>query len=169
MATQGPELLAEIADFLFLEAGLLDAGRLEDWLGLLTDDVRYVMPVRRNVQPAPGGAAAPEETFSLYNEDKASLLMRVRRIGTGVAHAEAPPSVTQRMISNIRVAPGAGAEEMLVQSNFLVYQERRGRFGTTFIGKRHDRLRREGGGLKIAERRIALAQSILPTTISIFF
>ena len=167
MTPPSPELYAEVVDFLFTEAGLLDAGRLNEWLALLAEDVRYTMPVRRNVQP--GTARETDETFSLFNDDKASLATRIQRIGTGSAHAEVPPSVTQRLITNIQLEPGASDAEMRVQSNFLVYQERRGRFGATFIGKRRDRLRRENGALRIVERRIELAQQILPTTISILF
>jgi 3-phenylpropionate/cinnamic acid dioxygenase small subunit len=95
--------------------------------------------------------------------------MRVQRIETGSAHAELPASVTQRLITNVRVEPSDSADELIAQSNFLIYQERLGRFGATFIGRRRDRLRREAGVLRIAERRIELAQRILPTTISIFF
>jgi len=163
------ELYVEITDLLFTEASLLDEGRLDEWLLLLSDDIRYVMPVRRDVQPSKSGPEEADETFSIYNEDKASLATRVQRIGTGSAHAEVPRSVTQRLITNVRVEAGATNDNMVVHSNFLVYQERRGRHSVTFIGKRRDRLRREDGTLKIAERRIDLAQHILPSTISIMF
>jgi p-cumate 2,3-dioxygenase beta subunit len=35
---------AEVEDFLYYEAELLDAWRLDDWLGLLTDDASYYIP-----------------------------------------------------------------------------------------------------------------------------
>ena len=40
----------EIEEFLFQEAELLDERNIEEWLGLLTDDIRYWMPMRRNVR-----------------------------------------------------------------------------------------------------------------------
>lgn len=169
MSQSPAELYVEIADFLFAEASLLDQSRLDEWLLLLSDDIRYVMPVRRDIQPSKSGPEEADETFSIYNEDKASLATRVQRINTGSAHAEVPRSVTQRLITNVQVEAGATHDDMVVHSNFLVYQERRGRYSATFIGKRRDRLRREGGRLKIAERRIELAQHILPSTISILF
>ena len=65
--------------------------------------------------------------------------------------------------------PEADTAEYQVSSRFLVQQMRGARLSYTFYGKRCDRLRRENGALKIAKRRIELAQTILPTTISIFF
>ena len=43
-------LVREIEDFFFAEAELLDERHFEAWLDLLTDDVRYWMPMRRNVK-----------------------------------------------------------------------------------------------------------------------
>ena len=40
----------EIADFLYREAELLDERRYREWLALLADDIRYWMPMRRNVK-----------------------------------------------------------------------------------------------------------------------
>jgi len=38
------------ADFLYAEAEILDERRYDEWLALLADDVRYWMPMRRNVK-----------------------------------------------------------------------------------------------------------------------
>ena len=35
---------AEVEDFLFREAALLDSWKLDDWLTLLTEDVNYYVP-----------------------------------------------------------------------------------------------------------------------------
>ncbi len=40
----------EIEEFLYQEAEILDERRFEEWLDLLTDDMRYFMPMRRNVK-----------------------------------------------------------------------------------------------------------------------
>lgn len=170
MADVTPELQLEVQSFLFREAILLEETRLREWLALLTDDVRYTLPVRHTVQPkSPAGRNEPEEVFSLFNDDKASLVMRVQRIETGLAHAEVPPSVTQRLITNVLVEWDGDATGVVAHSRFTVHQVRGGRHGFTFYGKRRDRLRREGETLRLAERRIELAHTILPTTVSIFF
>jgi 3-phenylpropionate/cinnamic acid dioxygenase small subunit len=43
-------LAREIERFLYAEANLLDERRFEEWLDLLTEAVRYWMPMRRNVK-----------------------------------------------------------------------------------------------------------------------
>jgi len=168
MAATSAELQFEVESFLYAEARLLEQNRFDEWLELFTDDVRYVMPVREHVEAGAGGTAMPD-TFALYDDDKRSLRLRATRIQTGIAHAEAPNTVTQRLVTNVMIAPEAKDGDLPTSSNFMVYQERRGRHGSTFFGRREDMLRRVDGKLKIAARKIELAQTILPTTISIFF
>lgn len=165
------EASMEIQSFLLHEASLLDEGRFDKWLDLLTDDVRYVMPVRWSVEPnrEPGNLDGNDSIFSLFDDDKASLAIRVQRIKTGIAPSDVPESVVVRFVTNIRAEHAGNPGEFEVRSNFLVHQERRGRDTATFVGKRHDTLRRERGSLKLARRRIDLGQTILPATISILF
>ena len=162
------ELFRDVEAFLYREARMLEDNRFDEWLDCFSDDVRYWMPIQESTD---GSSAAGEEpdTFALFDDDRKSLELRVLRIKTGDAHAEVPPSTTQRLITNITVEPAAADHSLSVRSNFLVYQERRGRHGVTFFGKRDDLLRQIQGEFKIAQRRIDLAQRILPTTISIFF
>ena len=40
----------QVEEFLYHEAEVLDERRYEEWLDLLADDVRYWMPMRRNVK-----------------------------------------------------------------------------------------------------------------------
>jgi 3-phenylpropionate/cinnamic acid dioxygenase small subunit len=161
------ELLKQIESFLYAEARLLEDNRFDLWLASFSEDVRYWMPVRQNID-----ASASDEslldTFALFDDDKQSLELRILRVKTGEAHAEVPPSVTQRFITNVVAEPATG-NSFKVYSNFMVYQERRGLHGITFYGRREDVLSCEDGGFKIMKRKIELAQTILPATISIFF
>lgn len=165
------DLQIDIQQFLNREAAILEANRFRDWLDLFTDDTSYHMPVRQSVEPREGqnDGDPSGEAFALFDDDKSSLTMRTMRLATGSAHAEIPASVTQRLITNVMVEETDHADEYAVSSKFIVYQERHGRYGYTFIGKRDDRLRRVNGGWKIARREVVLAHTILPTTISIFF
>ena len=54
----------EITDFLYREAELLDERRYREWLDLLADDVRYWMPIRRNVK-----LGDDESEFTRANSD----------------------------------------------------------------------------------------------------
>src|SRR6202042_3714916 len=57
--------------FLVDEAYLLDAQHYETWLETLTDDIRYVMPVR--VTTARGAAFSVSPGMAHFDEDKYSL------------------------------------------------------------------------------------------------
>lgn len=168
MPAPSPELQFEIESFLYAEARLLEQNRLNEWLGLFAEQFRYWMPVREYVEGADGQSTGTD-TFALFDDDRQSLTLRVARLETGVAHAEVPKSVTQRLVTNVVIAPDMRTSEIRVSSNFMVYQERRGRHAHTFFGRRDDVLKRGNGKLKIGARKIELAQAILPTTISIFF
>jgi 3-phenylpropionate/cinnamic acid dioxygenase small subunit len=163
-----PELFRNVEAFLYREARMLEDNRFDDWLKCFSDDVRYWMPIQESTD----GSSGPQkeaDTFALFDDDKKSLELRVLRIKTGDAHAEVPYSTTQRLVTNITVEPSPSEDSLRVRSSFLVYQERRGQHGVTFFGKRDDVLRQAQGGFKISQRRIDLAQKVLPTTISIFF
>lgn len=168
MASTPTALQIEVEQFLTHEASLLEDDRFDDWLEQFTDDVRYMMPTRERIDPSSPIDDAVT-AFALYDDDKNSLILRVRRLQTGQAYAEVPPSITQRLITNVMVADGEAPETLAVRSNFLVFQQRRGTHSHTFIGSRRDTLRRIDGTLKIAAREIHLAQTILPGAISIFF
>ena len=161
----GTEL--EIQRFLSHEAKLLDDNALEQWLDLLAEDIRYIMPVRETIPKGPDRPSS-KASFALFDDDKSSIRLRTRRILSNVAPTESPPPLTQRLITNIPIDAADKADEYNVRSNFLVHIERRGRHVSMFIGSREDVLRRSGEGWKIARRHILLAQSVLPMTISIF-
>jgi 3-phenylpropionate/cinnamic acid dioxygenase small subunit len=163
-----PELFRDVEAFLYREARMLEDNRFDDWLQCFSDDVRYWMPIQESTDGS-SRSAKQFDTFALFDDDKKSLELRVLRIKTGDAHAEVPPSTTQRLVTNITIEPAATDHSLRVRSNFMVYQERRGQHGVTFFGRRDDLIRQMEGDFKIAKRRIDLAQKILPTTISIFF
>ncbi len=169
--TVSTDLHREIEHFLFWESSLLEDNRFEEWLQCLSEDVRYWMPVRECVEVRDGQPPAREDVFVIFDDDKKSLELRVLRIRTGQAHAEVPASVTQRYITNVMVTEqaGEGATSYAVRANIKVYQERRGLHAVHFYGRRDDVLRRKTDGtFEIADRKIELAQAILPTTLSIF-
>jgi 3-phenylpropionate/cinnamic acid dioxygenase small subunit len=164
------ETQIQIEQFLVHEARLLEEHRLDEWLDLLADDVRYVMPIRETVERAPGDSSAqPGSGFALYDDDKSSLALRAGRLRSKLTPAEIPPSLVQRLVTNIQAAGTDNPDVYKVRSNFLVHQERRGRHTSTFIGSRNDILRRVNGSFQIVRREIRLAQTVLPATASLFF
>jgi 3-phenylpropionate/cinnamic acid dioxygenase small subunit len=158
----------EIEQFLYHEALLLEENRFAEWLALFTDDAHYRMPVRRAVQPGGKLVAGQQAPFYLFDDDKASLELRTMRLETGTAHSEAPLSVTLRLITNVMTREMDDPASVEATSRFHVHQERLGRHTSAFVGKRRDLLRKAGGSWQIARREVELAQTILPSTISIF-
>lgn len=157
-------LVRDIEEFLFHEANLLDDRQFSAWLDLLTDDIRYFMPIRRNVLYSDQAKAntLEGENISWFDEDKFTLEQRVRQIETGIHWAEEPLSRTTHMVSNVVVAEASSSNsEINVSLRFLLYRNRLETETDIFVGKRKDTLRRCDGGWKIARRMILLDQSIL--------
>jgi 3-phenylpropionate/cinnamic acid dioxygenase small subunit len=157
-------LRLEIEDFLWHEADLLDEFRYEEWLDLLTDDVSYWMPLRRNVPSREMERELPDESgpnMSWFTEDKDSLEKRVSQIRTHVHWADEPTSRISHIVSNIRIIGWNGPDEVKVKSRFVFYRNRHQDEESTFIGKRVDTLRRTRDGWKIARREIYLDESVL--------
>lgn len=168
-------LKQEIEEFLYHEAELLDERRYEDWLKLIADDIRYWMPMRRNVKV---GEHAREFTradhdINWFDEGRETLDRRVRQIMTGIHWAEEPVSRITHIVSNVQLreaTPSVGdAAEVAVKSRFLVYRNRVETETDILVGKREDLLRRVGSGWQIARRKIILDQNVLMTKNLTFF
>ncbi|MGE5217969.1 MAG: aromatic-ring-hydroxylating dioxygenase subunit beta [Chloroflexota bacterium] len=164
-------LRRQIEEFLYYEAELLDDRKLREWLDLLTDDVRYWMPIRHNAFERPEDPAEelskPGEGY-YFDDDKKTLRVRVERVYARNAWAEMPPSRTRHLVSNIRIKKDDGVE-IEVHSNFLVYRTRMETDQDMFVGMRKDILRRVDGALKLAQRTIILDQAVLSAkNISVF-
>ena len=168
-------LKQEIEEFLYHEADLLDDRRYEEWLALVADDVRYWMPMRRNVK---FGEEEREFTragqdINWFDEGKETLTRRVKQILTGIHWAEEPVSRISHMVSNIRLvevnpSPDAPAE-VTVKCRFLIYRNRVETETDFLVGKREDLLRRVDGQWQIARRKILLDQNVLLTKNLTFF
>src|SRR6266550_8306316 len=112
----------EIEQFYFDEAAMLDECRYADWVELFTDDTHYWMPIRRTrtINELDKEFSSPEG-MSYFDDDKAMLETRVRKLETGYAWAEDPPSRTRHFVTNIRVI-GEDGNDLTVESNFHLYR-----------------------------------------------
>ena len=155
-------LRLEVEDFLYNEADLLDDHRYEDWLDLFTEDARYFMPMRRNVssEEMEMENTAERHEMSWFDEGKATLIMRVKQIRTGVHWAEEPFSRVSHLVCNIRILDSS-PDEVKIKSRFIVYRNRMVDEESLFVGKRFDTLRRDGDSWKIARREIVMDQSVM--------
>jgi 3-phenylpropionate/cinnamic acid dioxygenase small subunit len=168
-------LQQEIEEFLYREADLLDERCYEDWLRLLADDIRYWMPMRRNVKVGEQERefTRAEHDINWFDEGKETLERRVRQIMTGIHWAEEPVSRISHLISNVRlleIRPARAAPaEVLVKCRFLIYRNRVETETDFLVGKREDLLRRADPGWQIARRKIILDQNVLLAKNLTFF
>lgn len=157
----------EVVAFYAYETALLDDGNYHEWLDLLEDDIRYVLPARELREGDIPEAELELPTFYLFNDDKETLTSRVARLDTGLALVATPPPSRQRLVTDVLLLE-VGEHELKVRSSFFVYEARDAQTEAFFIGRRVDRLRRRDDAFRIARRDIQLAQYILPRAIPLF-
>jgi p-cumate 2,3-dioxygenase beta subunit len=153
---------AEVEDFLYAEAALLDDWRLDEWLALLTDDATYHVPSNDRPESDPRGAL-----FTIA-DDMARIRARVKRLKDVNAHAESPRSRTRRMIHNVRILDAADGK-VHAAANFIVYRFRRGSPLREYVGHYRYTLVPTANGLRIASRRAVLDSTELGTLGAVSF
>jgi 3-phenylpropionate/cinnamic acid dioxygenase small subunit len=146
--------------FLIDEAYLLDRQRYEEWLELLTDDVRYRMPVRVSTGRASHFDTSPG--MDHFAEDRYSLERRVRRFATEHAWTEDPPSRLRHHVTNIRTSPTEADDELFVESAVLLFRSRGDVQPPAFLSAgREDLLRSTAGHWRLARREVFVDESVL--------
>ena len=154
----------EVEQFLYAEAALLDARRYREWLDLMADDVEYWMPIRRTVTNTDidkeftklGGVA-------YFDDDRAYLEMRVKKLEAGSAWSEDPPSRSRHFVSNVQILDVAG-HEIRLEACFHLYRTRLERDVDSWIGRREDMLRRHGASFQLVRRHLFLDQTVIQST-----
>ena len=165
----------DIEQFLYEEAELLDERRFEDWLELLTDDIRYWMPMRRNVKSGELDREFTREGHDInwFDEGKDTLVRRVNQILTGVHWAEEPLSRICHSVSNVQIVDATPSmsqpNEVTVKCRFLIYRNRVETETDILVGKREEVLRNVDGRWMIAQRKIVLDQNVLLAKNLTFF
>ena len=140
---------AELEDFLFAEADLLDRQRYDDWLALFVEGGRFEIPT------TDAGDTPASQGGYFVCDDWDLLRARVKRLKSRKAHAENPASLTHRMITNVRL-PQRDGVELTVAANFIVHRARDGQTNA-FHGRYAHRLLVTEDGLRFLLRRAELA------------
>jgi 3-phenylpropionate/cinnamic acid dioxygenase small subunit len=166
-------LAREIEEFLYREADTIDSRHFEEWLGFFTDDIRYWVPIRKNLPFNQRFADATDDHQTAWIDDnRMTLTARVNQVMTKIHWAEEPLSRVSHLVTNVfvdRVEGGERGEEIVVKSNLLVRRSRMEEAGEMIVGKREDRIRRTGDGLKICWRKILIDQATLSAKNLSFF
>lgn len=138
---------AEVEEFLYHEAALLDAWKLDEWLALLTEDATYRVP--SNDRPE----SDPKTALFMIADDIRRIRARVTRLKDPHAHAEHPRSRTRRMISNVRIVERT---PLRVEANFIIHRFRGNDDRRQYVGRYRYTLDVQNGKLKIKSREAIL-------------
>ncbi len=142
--------LLEVQQFVYREARLQDEHDYDGWEALWADDATYWVP-------ANGDAIDPTREMSIIFDNRSRIATRVKQLKTGKRHAQAPPSRTRRVVSNVELLADEG-EELLVGANFAVYESRE-RGLTVWAGRSTYRLRPTGDGLLMSYKKVELVDN----------
>jgi ethylbenzene dioxygenase beta subunit len=163
-------LLLKIERFLRMEARLLDEEKFRAWYNLLAEDLFYWAPVRESRYRRD---KRPEITYAgmtFFDDRKADIDTRLKRLETGMAWSEDPPTRHVYAITNVEAFETGVSGEYEVHSIFTQYRHRADYDASTLMGRRRDILRADGSSFLIAKRLILLQQSVLMAkNISVFF
>ncbi len=170
-ALQDPALWFKVQAFLNHEARLQDDHHLSEWVALFSDDTRYWMPVVTNrIGRDVGKEISRFGEVAHFDDNKTSLVNRVKRLDTGMAWAETPRSRTRHLITNVEVMEVLDDGGVRVRSNFLIYRSHLEYDFEIFSGYREDHLRPHGDSWQIARRDVILDQAVVTQkNLGIFF
>jgi p-cumate 2,3-dioxygenase beta subunit len=138
---------AEVEDFLYQEAALRDAWRLDEWLALFTEDATYRVPSNDAPQ------SDPKNALFTIADDIRRIRARVARLKDPHAHAESPHSRTRRLISNVRIVERS---PLKVEANFVIYRFRANDDVRVYVGRYRYTLEAHDGKFKIRARAAIL-------------
>ena len=140
---------AEVEDFLFHEAALLDEWRLDEWQTLLTDDAHYLIPPNDDLDGDYRGS------LFIIADDRERIRQRVIRVLDPNCHAEYPKSRTQRIVGNVRILSQDG-DMIDVAANYICYRYRRYERVGQYVGNYRYKLVRKGTSFLIKEKKVVI-------------
>ncbi|HEY6821748.1 MAG TPA: aromatic-ring-hydroxylating dioxygenase subunit beta [Burkholderiales bacterium] len=144
------EQFLQLQQFLYHEARLLDAGELEAWLDLYTEDATYWVPLER-------GQKDPLESSSLIYDDRTLLELRVKQARHPRAHARLPLARTIHQVGNVTVLSESEREARVASTLTLIeWRNEKQRVWGALV---EHRLRRSGERWSIEAKRIDLVNS----------
>ena len=118
---------AEVEDFFYHEAALLDEWKLDEWEKLLADDATYYVPPNDDLD------GDYRSTLYIISDDRERIRQRIIRVKDPNCHAEYPKSRTCRLITNVRIT-GVEGDIVSASANFVVYRYRRHQREFVYVG-----------------------------------
>lgn len=147
------DLHHEVTQFLYREARLQDTHEYDAWESLWTDDGVYWVP-------ANGTDTDPEREMSLIYDNRSRIALRIRQLKTGRRHSQTPPSQLARIIGNVELLRSDGSDIGVACNSQIFETNLRG--DTMWAARCVYGLRRQGGELKMAYKKVVLVNNNKP-------
>ena len=128
---------------------MLDERRFREWMELFAEDGAYWVP-------AVPDQASPFDQASLFYDDRELMKTRVERLEHPRIHVQTPPSRTAHLVGNVLLEQADEAKGEYVVGSTVLMVEYRDEVQRLFAGRQRHRLRRDGAGLRIVEKRVDL-------------
>jgi benzoate/toluate 1,2-dioxygenase beta subunit len=144
--------------FLYHEARLMDAHRLDEWLALWADDATYWVPCNDD-------DIDPTRNVSVIYDRRGQLRNRIQRIKETLWLKEQAPRL-RRIVGNIEVE-AESAEEIEVRSNFILVELHRHR-QTLWAGNTIHKLVAGGDSFRIKYKKVVLLNNDEPLPNMLF-
>jgi 3-phenylpropionate/cinnamic acid dioxygenase small subunit len=135
--------------FLFHEAKLLDERRFRDWMGLFAEDGTYWVPSVPNQE-------SPFNQTSLFYDDATLMKTRIDRLEHPRIHVQTPPSRTAHIVGNTTIEEADETKGEYLISSTVIMVESREDHQRLFAGRQYHRLRQNGPGFLIVQKRVNL-------------
>jgi 3-phenylpropionate/cinnamic acid dioxygenase small subunit len=154
----------EVEDLIYREATLLDRKKWEEWLDLYAEDAVYWVPAWRSEEKTTDD---PDTQLNLiYLRNRGGLEDRVFRIESRDSYASVPLDRTVHLVGNV-VVDDANGEKVAATANCIVHTY--GKKGGMTRASLYDyELRRIGGALKIARKKIIFIDDRLEGPIDVY-
>jgi 3-phenylpropionate/cinnamic acid dioxygenase small subunit len=140
---------ARLEEFVIHEARLLDERRFRDWMALFAEDGTYWVPAIPDQK-------SPFDQASLFYDDRDLMKTRIDRLEHPRIHVQTPPSRTAHLVGNAVIEQADEATGEYLVGSTVIMVEYRDEAQRVFAGRQHHRLRRDGAGFRIVQKRVDL-------------
>jgi 3-phenylpropionate/cinnamic acid dioxygenase small subunit len=149
---------ADIREFLFSEAELLDERHYDKWFALLAPEIEY-----RVVARVVRGASAEPREFLILDDRQIDIKTRIDQVSNPkLTYAENPAPSTRRFVTNVRATTNPASDMFKVSSYIFLYRKDAWVSEPYLISAaRRDLLRSVGGELRLVKRSVSLDQSVI--------
>lgn len=140
---------ADLVDFVYKEARLIDEKRFEEWYDLFAEEGRYWLPLTR-------GQKSPITENSLMFEDKLLLKLRIERLSTPHAYSQGQPSFCQHVLQAPAVEDRGSMTGIAVVRTPFLYAESKKDDQRIYTGVAWHHVKRVRGQLLLVLKKVEL-------------